>query len=73
MTSILTRWPALHAGQPLFDDKPVEFSLPGFADDPLDDLYDEMEILVIMREFRTLYTIMNIDIVAISIINEVMI
>jgi DNA polymerase-3 subunit alpha len=29
----------------LFQEKPVEFLLPEFADNPLDDIYDEMEIL----------------------------
>lgn len=37
--------PALHQGQPLFQDKPIEFSLPELVDDPLDDLYDQIEIL----------------------------
>ena len=37
--------PALHLGQPLFTDKPLEFQLPDLADDPIDDLYDQMEIL----------------------------
>jgi DNA-directed DNA polymerase III PolC len=37
--------PELHQGQKLFDDKPVEFTLPELVDEPLDDLYDEMEIM----------------------------
>jgi len=37
--------PALHSSPALFEDKPVEFDLPDLTDDPLDDLYDEMEIL----------------------------
>lgn len=37
--------PALHAGQALFEEPPLEFKLPELADQPLDDLYDEMEIL----------------------------
>lgn len=37
--------PELHTGQPLFEDEPLEFSLPGLKDNPLDDLYDEIEIL----------------------------
>ena len=37
--------PLLHIGQPLFEDEPLEFSLPELKDNPLDDLYDEMEIL----------------------------
>jgi len=37
--------PALHTGQPLFEDEPLEFSLPELTDNPLDDLYDEIEIL----------------------------
>jgi len=34
-----------HAGQALFREKPVEFTLPELSDHPLDDLYDELEIL----------------------------
>lgn len=37
--------PALHSGQALFEESPVEFKLPELVDLPLDDLYDEMEIL----------------------------
>jgi DNA polymerase III alpha subunit len=37
--------PALHSGRSLFDEPPVEFDLPELSDLPLDDLYDEMEIL----------------------------
>jgi DNA polymerase III alpha subunit len=37
--------PALHSTPALFQDKPVEFKLPELNDEPLDDLYDEMEIL----------------------------
>lgn len=37
--------PALHIGQPLFEEKAIEFSLPALFDNPLDDLYDEMEIM----------------------------
>ena len=37
--------PALHTSPALFEDKPVEFDLPDLTDEPLDDLYDEMEIL----------------------------
>jgi DNA-directed DNA polymerase III PolC len=37
--------PALHVGQPLFEDAPLEFTLPDLKDEPLDDLYDQMEIL----------------------------
>ncbi len=37
--------PSLHAGQPLFEEAPLEFQLPDLPDYPLDDLYDEMEIL----------------------------
>jgi DNA polymerase-3 subunit alpha len=37
--------PQLHEGQVLFEDEPVEFELPVLKDDPLDDLYDEMEIM----------------------------
>ena len=38
--------PALHHAAPaLFAGKPVQFTLPELPDNPLDDLYDEMEIL----------------------------
>ncbi|MEO9020781.1 MAG: DNA polymerase III subunit alpha [Ginsengibacter sp.] len=37
--------PQLHIGQPLFEEKPLQFSLPELKDNPLDDLYDQMEIL----------------------------
>ncbi len=37
--------PALHMGQALFEEPPLEFQLPELTDLPLDDLYDEMEIL----------------------------
>lgn len=37
--------PELHAGPPLFDEPPIEFKMPELTDNPLDDLYDEMEIL----------------------------
>ncbi|MEP6751053.1 MAG: DNA polymerase III subunit alpha, partial [Bacteroidota bacterium] len=37
--------PLLHQSKPLFAEKPVEFNLPELVDLPLDDLYDEMEIL----------------------------
>ncbi len=37
--------PALHIGKQLFDDEPVQFSLPDLKDNHLDDLYDEMEIM----------------------------
>jgi DNA polymerase-3 subunit alpha len=37
--------PQLHTGSALFQDEPLEFSLPELTDNPLDDLYDEMEIL----------------------------
>jgi DNA polymerase-3 subunit alpha len=37
--------PQLHAGQPLFEEEPLKFSLPELKDNRLDDLYDEMEIL----------------------------
>ena len=37
--------PQLHTGQPLFEDEPLQFSLPELKDNPLDDLYDQMEIL----------------------------
>lgn len=37
--------PELHKGSALFHDEPLEFTLPELTDDPLDDLYDELEIL----------------------------
>jgi DNA polymerase-3 subunit alpha len=37
--------PSLHTGQPLFEDEPLEFTLPELKDNPLDDLYDELEIM----------------------------
>jgi DNA polymerase-3 subunit alpha len=37
--------PALHGSKALFDEKPIEFKLPELADLPLDDLYDQMEIM----------------------------
>lgn len=37
--------PELHTGTPLFEDGPVEFTLPELQDNPLDDLYDELEIM----------------------------
>ncbi len=35
----------VHGGQALFAEPPLEFELPVLRDNPLDDLYDEMEIL----------------------------
>ncbi|CAN5818237.1 DNA polymerase III subunit alpha [soil metagenome] len=37
--------PELHIGNALFDDEPLKFDLPVLNDDPLDDLYDELEIM----------------------------
>jgi DNA polymerase-3 subunit alpha len=37
--------PELHTGIPLFEDEPLEFTLPELNDDRMDDLYDEMEIM----------------------------
>ena len=37
--------PALHIGKPLFEDEPLEFTLPELTDSVLDDLYDELEIM----------------------------
>ncbi len=37
--------PVLQRGKALFEEKPLEFKLPELIDQPLDDLYDEMEIL----------------------------
>ena len=35
----------LHGNPVLFQDKPIEFNIPELNDDPLDDLYDEIEIM----------------------------
>jgi DNA polymerase-3 subunit alpha len=35
----------LSTGNSLFEEPPMEFDLPNLEDDPLDDLYDEMEIM----------------------------
>ena len=37
--------PQLHSAPALFNEPPLEFELPELADDPVDDLYDQMEIL----------------------------
>lgn len=37
--------PALHSSNSLFEEPPIEFQLPELNDLPIDDLYDEMEIL----------------------------
>jgi DNA polymerase-3 subunit alpha len=37
--------PELHGGAALFEEEPLRFDLPALEDLPLDDLYDEMEIL----------------------------
>src|SRR5690606_32293504 len=37
--------PELHSGPALFEEPPLEFTLPKLEDHPIDDLYDEMEIL----------------------------
>lgn len=37
--------PGLHHAPVLFEDRPVQFDIPELRDNPLDDLYDEMEIL----------------------------
>lgn len=37
--------PQLHMGSVLFNDAPVEFHLPVLNDHPVDDLYDEMELM----------------------------
>ncbi|HEY4481804.1 MAG TPA: DNA polymerase III subunit alpha [Candidatus Brocadiaceae bacterium] len=37
--------PQLHSGKPLFEDAPVDFKLPDLVDLPIDDLYDQMEIM----------------------------
>ena len=37
--------PARHSSPSLFQEPPLQFSLPELKDDPVDDLYDEMEIL----------------------------
>ena len=37
--------PQLHNSPAMFEEPPLEFKLPELHDDPLDDLYDQMEIL----------------------------
>ena len=37
--------PELHIGKSLFEEEPIEFALPELIDNPLDDLYDELEIM----------------------------
>ena len=37
--------PQLHDGKQLFQEEPIEFTLPELKDEYIDDLYDEMEIL----------------------------
>ncbi len=37
--------PELHIGKRLFEDEPLQFTLPELKDHPLDDLYDELEIM----------------------------
>ncbi|TKK64847.1 DNA polymerase III subunit alpha [Ilyomonas limi] len=37
--------PQLHKGIPLFCEEPLAFTLPELTDNPLDDLYDQLEIL----------------------------
>ena len=37
--------PELHTGQPLFEEAPLQFSLPELTDHLLDDLYDQIEIM----------------------------
>ena len=37
--------PQIAGSTPLFSDPPIEFSLPELSDNPLDDLYDQIEIL----------------------------
>lgn len=37
--------PQLHQGLSLFEHEPIKFTLPELKDDPIDDLYDSMEIL----------------------------
>ena len=37
--------PSLHTGEPLFKDEPIQFDLPELNDHPLDDLYDQLEIM----------------------------
>ena len=40
--------PELHVGKPLFKDEPLQFTLPQLTDHPLDDLYDQLEIMGFM-------------------------
>lgn len=37
--------PVLHGSKPLFEEKPLAFNLPELKDEPLDDLYDQMELM----------------------------
>ncbi|MGN6602005.1 MAG: DNA polymerase III subunit alpha [Ginsengibacter sp.] len=37
--------PQLHSGPALFDEEPLSFELPALCDHPLDDLYDQVEIM----------------------------
>ena len=37
--------PELHNGNPLFEEEPLEFTLPQLTDHALDDLYDQLEIM----------------------------
>jgi DNA polymerase-3 subunit alpha len=37
--------PSMHRGEALFEEAPLTFKLPDLPDNPLDDLYDEMEIM----------------------------
>jgi DNA-directed DNA polymerase III PolC len=37
--------PVLHSTPALFGDEPLKFTLPELIDDPLDDLYDQIEIM----------------------------
>ena len=37
--------PGLHCGAALFEEEPLQFTLPELTDHPLDDLYDQIEIM----------------------------
>jgi len=37
--------PQLHSGMALFEEEPLQFTLPELTDHPLDDLYDQIEIM----------------------------
>lgn len=44
-TALMKNRSKVEAGQPIFQEPPVEFNLPELLDHPIDDAYDELEIL----------------------------